>query len=112
MLALHGGSPILDSSTSHYVWPVITDLTRQAINDQLGRTVSIYDRSGIFKEFEEEFLRYHGVKFALVTNSGTSALFGLYEGLGLGPEDEVVCADYSFFATSGPLAYLGVRAVF
>ncbi|WP_316200606.1 MULTISPECIES: DegT/DnrJ/EryC1/StrS family aminotransferase [unclassified Bradyrhizobium] len=112
MLALHGGSPIIAPSASHYVWPVITDLTRQAINDQLGRTVSIYDRSGIFKEFEEKFVRYHGTKFALVTNSGTSALFGIYEGLGLGPEDEVICADYSFFATSGPLAYLGVRPLF
>ncbi|UVO30158.1 DegT/DnrJ/EryC1/StrS aminotransferase family protein [Bradyrhizobium arachidis] len=112
MLALHGGPAVLSQPGPHFVWPVITEQTRQAVNHQLDRTVSIYDRSGIFKEFEDDFARYQGAQYALVTNSGTSALFGIYEGLGLGPEDEVICADYSFFATSGPLIYLGVRPVF
>ncbi|MDA9484039.1 hypothetical protein XI07_18880 [Bradyrhizobium sp. CCBAU 11445] len=112
MLALHGGTVVLDQPDPHFVWPVVTEQTRRAINRQLDQTVSIYDRSGIFKEFEDDFAHYQGAQYALVTNSGTSALFGIYEGLSLGPDDEVICADYSFFATSGPLIYLGVRPVF
>jgi len=51
-------------------------------------------------------------KRALVCNSGTSALFGAFEGLRLGPGDEVIVPAYTFFATASPLMYLGVTRVF
>ena len=111
-LAIRGGPPAITIAAPHYTWPVITESTRQAILDQVQRDVSIYDRSGIFATFEDRFAKYHGRKRALVCNSGTSALFGAFEGLGLGPGDEVIVPAYTFFATVSPMMYLGAVPIF
>ena len=38
-------------------------------------------------EFEEEFAKYVGTRYAVATNSGTSALHLCVRALGIGPED-------------------------
>lgn len=101
------------STAKDYQWPLITSATEKAVLDQLrSGNISIYDRSGIFKVFEQRFADYHQRKYGLVTNSGTSAIFSMYEGLGLGPHDEVIAPVYTFFATVSPLLYLGAKPVF
>src|SRR5258708_10478517 len=112
MLGIGGGPPAVTIPVPHFTWPVINPSTRQAILDQVQRDVSIYDRSGIFATFEDRFAKYHGRKRALVCSSGTSALFGAFEGLGLSPGDEVIVPAYTFFATVSPMMYLGAIPIF
>ncbi|MDX2165184.1 MAG: aminotransferase class I/II-fold pyridoxal phosphate-dependent enzyme [Gammaproteobacteria bacterium] len=95
-----------------YVWPMITEKTKQAVLRQLDTSISIYDRSGIIKIFEDNFAGYHKRQYAVMTNSGTNALFAAYEALNLSTGDEVIAPDYTFFATVTPMLYLGLKPVF
>jgi len=62
--------------------------------------------------FENRFAEYLGVKRAVSTQSGTSALhLALYE-LGIGPGDEVIVPVLTFIATVNPIMYVGARPVF
>lgn len=97
---------------SDYSWPIITHNTRYAVLKQLDKSVSIYDKSGIIKKFEDKFSAYHNRKYALLSNSGTNAIFAMYEGINLQPGDEVIVPAYTFFATVSPLMYMGAKPVF
>lgn len=111
-LALFGGPPTIASDEARFKWPRITDRIRRAVLAQLEDTLSIYDDSGVFGEFEHEFASYHGRRHALLFNSGTSAILAMYEAIGLCPGDEVLCPVYTFHATVSPLMYIGVTPVF
>jgi perosamine synthetase len=56
-------------------------------------------------EFEEEFANYIGTRYAVATNSGTSALHLCVKALGIGPEDEVLTTSFSFVASANCLLY-------
>lgn len=101
-----------NGKSSDYTWPVITPSARQAVNNQLNESISIYNNSGIIKDFEDDFAAYHGRKYGLLSNSGTNAIYSMFFGLGLQPGDEVIVPVYTFFATASPLAHLGVKVVF
>lgn len=111
-LAILGGARTIETEGPHYVWPRITPAVERAVLKQLHATLSIYDRSGVFEEFETKFAAYHGRKFALLSNSGTNAIYAMFEGIGLRPGDEVICPAYTFFATVSPLMHTGAIPVF
>jgi perosamine synthetase len=111
-LAIFGGPKIIDETRAHFVWPRITKAVEEAVIRQLHTTVSIYDRSGVLKEFEDTFANYHSRRYALLSNSGTNAIYSMYEGLGIGAGDEVICPVYTFFATVSPLMHTGAIPVF
>jgi dTDP-4-amino-4,6-dideoxygalactose transaminase len=62
--------------------------------------------------FEKEYANYCGVKHAVATNSGTSALHLALLALGVGPGDDVVTTPYTFVATTWAVSYCGARPVF
>ena len=64
------------------------------------------------KEFEKEFAGYLGVKKAVTTSSGTTALHLIYYALGLGHGDEIIAPSHTFIATVSPAMHLGVKPVF
>ena len=107
-LALFGGKPFIQNPMPHYIWPRITQDIERAVLAQLHGTISIYDRSGIFLEFEERFRSMFHRKYALLTNSGTAALHSAFECLDLRQGDEIIVPAYTFFATATPLAQYGV----
>ncbi len=111
-LAIFGGDKIADGSEMRFNWPRITDDTEKAVVKQLHETISIYDDSGIFGEFEKKFADYHNKKYSLLSNSGTSAIFSMFEGIDLKNGDEVLCPVYTFHATVSPMMYFGVRPIF
>lgn len=114
-LAIDGGQPVLSLDKipgPHYRWPVITSSAEQAVLKQLSTAVSIKDRSGVVAELEDRFKSFYGHTYALSTNSGTAALFAAYDALQLKPGDEVLCPDYTWFATVSPLVYTGATPVF
>jgi dTDP-4-amino-4,6-dideoxygalactose transaminase len=82
-----------------------------AFMDSPGATLSYYGREGLLREYEDALAAYHGVRHAVLTNSGTSALYSAYFGLGLEPGDEVIAPTYTFLATVTPLLGLGVVPV-
>jgi perosamine synthetase len=80
---------------------------RQAVLDVLasGRFV----QGPRVEAFEAAFAARHGVRHAVATSSGATALTALLLGHGIGPGDEVIVPAFSFFATAS--AVLGVGAV-
>lgn len=111
-LAIHGGRPVIDSTEARFRWPRITDEAEDAVIKQLHTSISIYDKSGVFAEFEKSFADYHKRQYGLLSNSGTSAIFSMYEGINLQPGDEVICPVYTFHATASPMIYTGAVPVF
>ena len=63
-------------------------------------------------EFEERFAACAGTRFAVATNSGTSALHLCVKALGIGPEDEVLTSSFSFVASANCILYERAVPVF
>ncbi len=110
-LAIRGGEKTVKKRESHYTWPKITEKTKKAVISQLEESISIYDRSGIIKRFEDKFGEYHGRQYALLTNSGTSAIHSLFTGANLKKNDEIIIPAYTFHATATPLFFTGANPV-
>ncbi len=111
-LAILGGPKTVKIKSSHFVWPPINKKIEKAVIKQLHESISIYDRSGIFKDFEEAFAKYHKRKYALLCSSGTLAIHSMFVAAGFKEGDEVICPVYTFFATVTPLLFTGAKPVF
>lgn len=92
-------------------WPIVTPEMKSAVLAQMDKSLSIYDRSDIFEEFEDEWAKRHNASHAVLFNSGTAALFALYFGAGLATGDKVLVPNYTFPATNTPFAMLGVKII-
>lgn len=64
------------------------------------------------KEFEEALAAYCGARYAVVVNSGTSALHAAYAAAGLGSGDEFITTAMTFVATANAGLWQGARPVF
>jgi hypothetical protein len=96
----------------HHVWPLLTQESEDAVVQQMHSSLSIYNRSDIYEVFEDRWQTMHGLKHALVCNSGTIAILHMFEALDLRPGDEVLCPVYTFFATASPLLQYGAVPIF
>ncbi len=64
------------------------------------------------ERFEREFAAYIGVKEAVATSSGTTALFVALKALGVQPGDRVVTTPFTFVATASAILHCGGIPVF
>ena len=103
-LAFYGGVPVIKDLK--YTWPIISDDIKDAVIEQLYDNVSIYDRSGIIEKLEDLVCDIYGKEYALLTCSGTLALYSAFYALDLDCEDEIICTVYTFFATCTPLFHI------
>jgi perosamine synthetase len=62
-------------------------------------------------EFEANFARYCGTKYAIAVSNGTTGLHLALAALGLKPGDEVIIPDLTFVATANAVAYTGATPV-
>ena len=60
-------------------------------------------------QFEEEFARFCGTKYAVATSNGTVALHLALVVLGIGAGDEVIVPTLTFIATANAVTYTGAR---
>lgn len=64
------------------------------------------------KEFEAAFASMVGVKEAIATSSGTTALHTMLLAHGIGPGDEVITTPFTFIASANSIVYVGAKPVF
>lgn len=64
------------------------------------------------KEFEREFAQYVGGRRAVLTSSGTSAIFLCLKALGVGPGDGILVPSLTAFPTIEPIFHVGARPIF
>jgi len=96
------------------------DLTLQykSIKREVNEAIKRVLESGQFiggkevENFEKEFAKFCGIKYAISVNSGTDALFLSLKTLGIGPGDEVITTPFTFIATAEVIANLGAKPVF
>ena len=110
-LAILGGKKSVTKRPPHFLWPLINKNTERAVIRQLRDSISIYDKSGIFDEFENAFAKLHDRKYALLCSSGTLAIHSMFVADGFKEGDEVICPAYTFFATVTPLLSTGAVPV-
>lgn len=112
LLAIEGGGGAVPPAYQKFVHPKIDDHVLSELSAQARSALSLYSYEGIYETFETALSHEFGCPHALTVNSGTSALFSLYYGAGIGPGDEVVVPSYTFFATIMPLLALGASLRF
>ena len=64
------------------------------------------------KEFEKEFARYIGTKYAIAVNAGTSGLHLVVRSLGIKKGDEVITTPFSFIASANCILFEQAKPVF
>lgn len=64
------------------------------------------------KAFEEAFAAMCGVKHAIATTSGTTALHVALLANGIGEGDEVITSAFTFIASANSILYVGAKPVF
>jgi len=63
-------------------------------------------------KLEERFAQVCGVKHAIATTSGTTALYMALLAHGIGPGDEVITTPFTFIASANSILFTGARPVF
>ena len=64
------------------------------------------------KDFEKEFAEFIGVKYAVLTSSGTSAIFLCLKALGVKEGDGILVPSLTAFPTIEPVFHVGARPIF
>jgi dTDP-4-amino-4,6-dideoxygalactose transaminase len=90
------------------------------VDDQVARAVTqaLEDeplsagKNGIQRRFEKDFAKYHGRRYALMTNSGAAALQLALAGCGVKAGDEVITTPYSWGASTGCIIHQNAIPVF
>lgn len=64
------------------------------------------------KEFEKDFADYIGVKHAIATSNGTTALHAAIKSMGLPKGSEVLVPTFTFFSTASTVSMCGAKPIF
>jgi len=92
-------APVLDGRETEYVLECLS-------------TSWISSAGRFIAEFETAFANYCGVRHAIATNNGTTALHVSLVALGLGEGDEVIVPTLTYIATANTVRYCNATPVF
>lgn len=109
-LAIDGGTPV--TRTPFPKWPSFSEETIQRAMEPLRAGKVNYWTGEVGKQFETEWAKWNGSRFAISTTNGTSALHTAIAALGIGSGDEIICPSYSFIASSFCVLQAGALPVF
>jgi perosamine synthetase len=90
--------------------PLIGDEEKKAVLEVLDS--GIIAQGPRVKGFEEAFAVMCGVKHAIATTSGTTALHVALLAAGIGESDEVITSPFTFIASANSILYTGAKPVF
>lgn len=90
--------------------PSIGTAEKKAVIDVLHS--GVLAQGVVVEEFEKKFANYIGVKHAIATSSGTTALHLALLAHNIQTGDEVITTAFSFIASSNAILYCGARPVF
>lgn len=92
-------APVLDGRESEYVLECLS-------------TSWISSKGRFITEFENSFAEFCGVKHAIATCNGTTALHLALVALGIGPGDEVIVPTLTYIASANAVRYCGATPIF
>ncbi len=104
-LAIEGGSKAVKNDLIG--WPNFNEKAMDSVVKVLKSGKVNYWTGPKGMEFEKEFARWQGSKFAISVATGTAALHVALTSLGIGPGDEVIVPSYTFIATSFSVVQAG-----
>lgn len=110
-LAVNGGKAVYPDGLKR--GKVFGEEERQAVWDVMGK--GVVSRAGMgemVRRFEESFVAYHNVPFAISTTSGTTALHTAMDALQIGSGDEVIVPDLTFISTASVVLQTGAKVIF
>jgi dTDP-4-amino-4,6-dideoxygalactose transaminase len=90
--------------------PLIGNEEKQAVLEVLDS--GIIAQGPRVKAFEDAFAEMCGVRHAIATSSGTTALHTALLAHGIGDNDEVITSPFTFIASANSILYTGARPVF
>ncbi len=91
--------PILDGREKEYVMECMD-------------TTWISSQGKFIEQFEQRFAEYCGVKHAIATNNGTTAIHLALDAMGIGAGDEVIVPTLTYIASANAIMYAGATPVF
>ena len=91
--------------------PDISSLEKKYATDAINSTW-ISSNGPYIKKFQDAWASYNKMKFGVVCNSGTNALYLAFKALGLKEGDEVIVPDFTMVATAWAVSYTGAKPVF
>ncbi len=109
-LAIEEGKPTIQEKLPG--WPWFSQEIIEAAVKPLKTGKVNYWTGPLGMEFEKSFANWCGVKYAISTSSGTSALHTALGALNIGPGDEVITVPYTFIATSFSIVQAGAIPIF
>lgn len=90
--------------------PYIGEAEKQAVMEVLDSGILAQGPRTV--KFEERFAQLCGVKHAIATSSGTTALYLALLAQGIGPGDEVITTSFTFIASVNSILFTGATPVF
>ena len=90
--------------------PLIAGRELEYVTDAI-KTGWISSSGGYVDKFEKKFAEYLGVRHAVTTTSGTTALHLALVAAGVGPGDEVLIPAFTMVATAAAVCYTGAQPV-
>lgn len=110
-LAILGGSKTVTIEEGDmFAWPIVTKEHEEALLGVL-RSGSMSGLA-ITEEFEAQYAKTIGRKYAIACNNGTAAIHCCFYGMGVGVGCEVICPSITFWASIVQVYSLGATAVF
>jgi len=110
-LALLGGPKAVKADPKDiFDWPIITKEMEDGVLKVLRE--GNMSHTDVTKEFEKEYAKWHGMKYALGHSTGTGALHSAMFGLGIGRGDEIICPSITYWASALPVYSLEGTVVF
>jgi 8-amino-3,8-dideoxy-alpha-D-manno-octulosonate transaminase len=114
-LAIDGGAPVIGT-------PLPAGMSGPSVigDEEISAVTEVLKSQNLFRypredseaaKFEEEAAELLGVEYALMVNSGTSALIGALTGVGVGPGDEVIVPGYTYISTAAAVMATGAVPV-